>query len=199
MNKRNEVFRFTCCWSISHPHILQAAALNKQSNLNTFLDISAGSGTHAPRQRQAYASKRLQQVISDFRKAQKSGSVTPPSPSGSTTVQGDNQNDGSGEEEGRPAKKRKRKLSAREPKEKKGSSRSRAPAKVSRGRGRARAKGKTRGANNRESTDPSDKGLGTSGEDDEDDAFAPAGADVVSDRDVLHEFNLRPRPKPRPK
>ncbi|KAJ2922364.1 hypothetical protein H1R20_g14740, partial [Candolleomyces eurysporus] len=46
----------------------QAKALNRQGNLNDFLDISGGGGTMAPRQRQAYASKRLQEVVSDFRK-----------------------------------------------------------------------------------------------------------------------------------
>ena len=176
--------------------------MNKQSNLNTFLDISAGSGTHAPRQRQAYASKRLQQVISDFRKAQKSGSVTPSSPSGSTAIQGDDHNgDSGGEEEGRPAKKRKRKLSApiTFDSKVKGGSRSRAPVTVSRGRGRARAKGKARGTNSRKSTSPSDNGLDMSGEDDEDGAFIAAAVDAVIDREVLHEFTLRPRPKPRPK
>jgi hypothetical protein len=57
-------------------------------------------------------------------------------------------------------------------------------------------KGKNRGENNQESTDPSDKDLSMSGEDD-DDAFAPAAIDAVSYLVVLHEFTLRPRPKPR--
>ncbi|KIY43975.1 PIN domain-like protein [Fistulina hepatica ATCC 64428] len=46
----------------------QANAKNVQGNLNEFLDISSGSGTHAPRRRDAYASKRLQEVVSNFRK-----------------------------------------------------------------------------------------------------------------------------------
>ncbi|KAG8991511.1 DNA repair protein rad2 [Tulasnella sp. JGI-2019a] len=46
----------------------QMNAINKQSNLNAFFDISAGSGTFAPKRSQAYASKRLQRVVSDFRK-----------------------------------------------------------------------------------------------------------------------------------
>ncbi|KAG8970514.1 DNA repair protein rad2 [Tulasnella sp. 419] len=46
----------------------QANAATRQANLNGFLDIAAGSGTAAPRQRHAYASKRLQKVVSDFRK-----------------------------------------------------------------------------------------------------------------------------------
>lgn len=58
-------------------------ALNKHGNLNNYLDISAGSGTYAPRQRQVYASKRLQQVITDFRKRQKSSSLSPAPQSGS--------------------------------------------------------------------------------------------------------------------
>ncbi|KAF8896462.1 hypothetical protein BD779DRAFT_1496047 [Infundibulicybe gibba] len=49
---------------------IQAASLNKQGNLNDFFEISSGSGTLAPRKRQAYASKRLQQVVADFRKKQ---------------------------------------------------------------------------------------------------------------------------------
>jgi hypothetical protein len=48
----------------------QAAALNKQGNLNEFFDITVGTGVYAPRKRQPYASKRLQQVISDFRGGQ---------------------------------------------------------------------------------------------------------------------------------
>ncbi|KAG8929186.1 DNA repair protein rad2 [Tulasnella sp. 417] len=43
-------------------------AITKQSNLNNFFDITAGVGSYAPRQKQAYASKRLQKVVSDFRK-----------------------------------------------------------------------------------------------------------------------------------
>ena len=38
--------------------------------MNDFVDFTAGSGTFAPRKRQAYASKRLQQVVSDFRTKQ---------------------------------------------------------------------------------------------------------------------------------
>ncbi|KAG7451252.1 PIN domain-like protein [Guyanagaster necrorhizus] len=49
----------------------QASAINRQGNLNGFFDVAAGSGTFAPRRRQAYASKRLQQVVSDFRRKRK--------------------------------------------------------------------------------------------------------------------------------
>ena len=48
--------------------MFKAQTTNKQGTLNSFLDVSLGTGTHAPRKRQAYASKRLQQVVSDFRR-----------------------------------------------------------------------------------------------------------------------------------
>ncbi|KAL0954498.1 hypothetical protein HGRIS_003465 [Hohenbuehelia grisea] len=48
----------------------QAAALNKQGNLNEFMDVGGATGNYAPRKRTAYASKRLQKVVSDFRKKQ---------------------------------------------------------------------------------------------------------------------------------
>ncbi|KAL4258482.1 XPG/RAD2 endonuclease family protein [Pleurotus pulmonarius] len=56
---------------------VQAAALNKQATLNEYFDLSVGQGTYAPRKRTAYASKRLQKVVSDFRKNNSSRSVTP--------------------------------------------------------------------------------------------------------------------------
>ncbi|KAF9267851.1 PIN domain-like protein [Marasmius fiardii PR-910] len=55
----------------------QAAARNRQGNLNGFLDVSGDGGTIAPRKRQAYASKRLQAVVSDFRRKRRSVSSTP--------------------------------------------------------------------------------------------------------------------------
>ncbi|TFY67189.1 hypothetical protein EVG20_g4030 [Dentipellis fragilis] len=59
----------------------QAQALNKQGNLNEYFDVAAGgSTTYAPRKRQAYASKRLQQVVSDFRKQQRKGTFASPQP-----------------------------------------------------------------------------------------------------------------------
>jgi DNA excision repair protein ERCC-5 len=45
--------------------------------LNDFFDITGGSGTYAPRNRQAYASKRLQQVVNDFRSKRKRGFASP--------------------------------------------------------------------------------------------------------------------------
>ncbi|KIK93609.1 hypothetical protein PAXRUDRAFT_33961 [Paxillus rubicundulus Ve08.2h10] len=46
----------------------QAVSMNRQGNLNGFFDTAPGAGSCVPRKRQAYASKRLQQVVSDFRK-----------------------------------------------------------------------------------------------------------------------------------
>src|SRR6188768_1581354 len=111
MNKRNQVrippFPFTN--RFSYPP--KVAALNKQGNLNDFLDISAGTGTHAPRQRQAYASKRLQQVISDFRKRQKSTSPSTPRSGSQAPSQdegsGSNSNESENDAEA-PVKKRKK-------------------------------------------------------------------------------------------
>ncbi|PBL03569.1 PIN domain-like protein [Armillaria gallica] len=76
----------------------QAAAMNRQGNLNGFFDVAAGSGTFAPRRRQAYASKRLQQVVSDFRKKRKAGV----GPSGSV----DEGSDSGVSEEDTPVKKK---------------------------------------------------------------------------------------------
>ncbi|KAG1821643.1 uncharacterized protein BJ212DRAFT_1445185 [Suillus subaureus] len=51
----------------------QVAAINRQGNLNSFFDVAPGSGSYAPRKRQAYASKRLQQVVTDFRDRRQNG------------------------------------------------------------------------------------------------------------------------------
>lgn len=45
----------------------QAQALNRQGNLNEFFGVNSAGGVIAPRNRKAYASKRLQQVVNDFR------------------------------------------------------------------------------------------------------------------------------------
>ncbi|EJU04895.1 hypothetical protein DACRYDRAFT_104789 [Dacryopinax primogenitus] len=48
----------------------KAAQANKQGTLTSFFDVSVGTGAYEPRKRQAYSSKRLQKVVSDFRKEQ---------------------------------------------------------------------------------------------------------------------------------
>ncbi|KAG6856892.1 hypothetical protein H0H87_012473 [Tephrocybe sp. NHM501043] len=58
----------------------QAAALNKQSNLAEFFDMSAGNGTYAPKKRQAYTSKRLQNVVDEFRRKRRRSNSPPSDP-----------------------------------------------------------------------------------------------------------------------
>ncbi|KAI0065313.1 PIN domain-like protein [Artomyces pyxidatus] len=58
----------------------QAQALNRQGNLNSYFDVASGQGAYAPRKQKAYASKRLQQVVNDFRQQAK-GSWPSASPS----------------------------------------------------------------------------------------------------------------------
>ncbi|KAF8604529.1 PIN domain-like protein [Ceratobasidium sp. AG-I] len=57
-----------------------AAGANRQGTLTSFLDVTgnptSSGATHAPRKRQAYASKRLQQVVSEYR-ARKAGEDLP--------------------------------------------------------------------------------------------------------------------------
>ena len=55
-----------------------AAAANKQSNLDTHFGDSIGSvgGSAIPRKRQAYTSKRLQKVVTDYREEQRKRSRT---------------------------------------------------------------------------------------------------------------------------
>ncbi|KAI0303796.1 hypothetical protein B0F90DRAFT_1709118 [Multifurca ochricompacta] len=45
----------------------QLQALNKQGNLNEYFGVNLAGGVVAPRNRRTYASKRLQQVVNDFR------------------------------------------------------------------------------------------------------------------------------------
>lgn len=179
------------------------AALNKQGTLNDYLDLSAGSGSHAPRQRQAYASRRLQQVISDFRNTRKSGSVKPQSPSASEEIE---QN--SDYEDGASTKKRKRSMTPAGERGSKGKGKAKAKAsttrsgKVARGASTsARAKGRGRGGKSRigkgkaRELSENDEESSLSSEPD---GFTPPADDAaIMHREV--ELNLRPRPKPRPR
>ncbi|EIW84325.1 hypothetical protein CONPUDRAFT_100293 [Coniophora puteana RWD-64-598 SS2] len=114
----------------------QSTTSNKQGNLNVFLDVSSGTGSYAPRKRQAYGSKRLQQVVSDFRKeqARKQGAAggrptnATPGPAGSSrsgsaaafelggdgddVVGGDDDESVGGDDAEKPPKKKRRKTAA---------------------------------------------------------------------------------------
>ena len=148
--------------------------MNKQGNLNEFFDVSAGSGTYAPRKRQAYSSKRLQQVVSEFRsekaKLKTGNSPTPAASEGSTGSGADNDID-----EGPTKKRRKTKAKG---KEKEGAAR--------RGKGRGRATA-TPAARKKATSKPA-------GDSEED------GDDYVGDTGDVVGFvpQLRPRPKPKP-
>jgi DNA excision repair protein ERCC-5 len=159
----------------------QAAAMNKQGNLNDFFDVSAGSGTYAPRKRQAYSSKRLQQVVSEFRsekaKLQKSNSPTPAISEGCTGSGADND-----AEEGPVKKRRKTKGKGKE-----GPAEGSTSRKVAgRGRGRGRGRGTTAASAGRKKAVPKDS------EEDGDEYVGDTG-DVVG-----FVPQLRPRPKPKP-
>lgn len=158
----------------------QALALNKQGNLNEFFDVSAGSGTYAPRKRQAYASKRLQQVVSDFRKRRKSGSS---SPTPDSQLQSDSP---SGDEEASPAKKRKTGTSSTS---KRGKAKGRAESSLV----RAKRGGKVKDplVSGKKSKTKTKTDLLS----DEEDAFPET--DIVN-IEVPLSAELRPRPKPRP-
>lgn len=52
----------------THNRNKQPGNANKQSTMDAFFDTSLGSGTAAPRKRAPYASKRLQKVVTDYRK-----------------------------------------------------------------------------------------------------------------------------------
>lgn len=58
---------------------------NRQGTLSGYFDTSVGSGTFAPRQRQPYTSKRLQKVVSDFRKAKEPNRESTPSRKGKSS------------------------------------------------------------------------------------------------------------------
>lgn len=85
----------------------QAAAANKQGTLDNFFDVSLGSGTYAPRRRQAYSSKRLQQVVTDFR--------TMHSSTKSKSVASGSEEDGPSEKGSVPKKRRKGKQVEKKP------------------------------------------------------------------------------------
>lgn len=186
MNKRNQVGS-NICSSVSIPHChFQAAALNRQGNLNEYLDISAGSGTHAPRHRQVYASKRLQQVISDFRKQQKNVSASPPGSRAASDIESEGESQISEARLTEPAAKKRRTDNKSSVPGKRGG---RISSISGRGRRRRTGKGKARTA------DSDEEDMVPSDQDGGDDFVPPQDANMGAPS-VPHK--LRPRPKPRP-
>ncbi|KAI0719319.1 hypothetical protein C8T65DRAFT_636320 [Cerioporus squamosus] len=173
----------------------QNASSNAQGNLAGFFDIPLG-GNAAPRKRQAYTSKRLQQVVSDFRKQQaKLRNSSTPSAEG----EGDESDFKPDTEIAPPAKKRKKTGEGKG----KGKAKTKADAAGGadvgappvrgdggRGSGRGRGRGGKR-ASKKRARSASDS------EDDESVAEEqPAAADIPAPS--REELGLRPRPKPRP-
>ncbi len=180
-----------------YSHYYQNASANAQGNLAGYFDLPIGANA-APRKRQAYASKRLQQVVTDFRKqqARQRNSATP-----SLGDDGDASDSEPNVEESRPAKKR-RKTDESKPK---GKGRGKGKAKAAEGkdgasstarggggpgRGRGRGRGAKRTSKKRERS-PS--------ETEEDEEFVgdqPPATNLPGPS--REELGLRPRPKPRP-
>ncbi|CAL1716686.1 unnamed protein product [Somion occarium] len=158
----------------------QQGALNKQGNLTGSFDVPSGGA--APRKRQAYASKRLQQVVSEFRKKQKAESNAP-SPESSSE-----------QDDTEPRPKKRRKAS-----ETPSASSTRKNGGVERGTGRGRGRGRGRGSKaTRGKRAAKGKARAQSGsEEDEFNEKSPAAAGAIPDAPLSVE--LRPRPKPRPR
>ncbi|KAI0787632.1 hypothetical protein C8Q74DRAFT_1252930 [Fomes fomentarius] len=166
----------------------QNASANMQGNLAGFFDIPLGASA-APRKRQAYSSKRLQQVVSDFRKqqAQLRNSSTPDIGDG-----GEESDTGPNTDTSRPAKKRKK---SDESKGRKGKAKVNEGAETSRRGGRGSGRGRGRGRGGKRASKKREK-ISSESEDDED---YVAGQDLpVTDAPSREELGLRPRPKPRP-
>ncbi|KAG7089482.1 hypothetical protein E1B28_011162 [Marasmius oreades] len=150
----------------------QTAALNRQGNLNEFLDVSGDGGTLAPRKRQAYASKRLQAVVSDFRRKRRSGSFTPTP---------ENDSEGEHEDESRPTKKSKALGSS-------------ARRKIQgKSKGNKHTPGKKKSQRSRRS--PATPPLAADDSDQEDEFKEPL---VDREEPSPLAVSLRPRPKPKP-
>ncbi|KII85043.1 hypothetical protein PLICRDRAFT_145693 [Plicaturopsis crispa FD-325 SS-3] len=166
----------------------QAAALNKQGNLNDFFDVSAGTGNLAPRHRQAYSSKRLQEVVNDFRKRKAGRSSATPEQLSDEDAPPRKKTKTAGK--GRATARGKGKARASNEPDGTASTSKKAPSR-GRGRGRGRARGARTAANlgSRSTVEP---GSG----DDADVYESKPPAEGAPDPPPL-AVQLRPRPKPR--
>ncbi|KAA1467640.1 PIN domain-like protein [Dentipellis sp. KUC8613] len=180
----------------------QAQALNKQGNLNEYFDVAAGgSSTYAPRKRQAYASKRLQQVVSDFRKQQRKSTSASPHPDDVSSGSEDEYQESSTSSKA----KAKGKKTATSTAKKSGTTRGRG-----RGAGRGRGRGRGRGAGGasgsgqsrkRKRGDASETESADSSDDDFVDRDGGAGqsASGTTSRDASAAPQTQPKPKLRPR
>lgn len=177
---------------LSHP---QQGAMNKQGNLLGFLGVPAGGA--ATRKRQAYSSKRLQQVVADFRKKQAangtggSPNVSQPGTSSESRSEDD-------EVEERPKKRKKTSVEGTAaPTSTRGTGIAKRGARGGRGSGRGRgaksrvgvkSNGGRKGKKTATSGSPSDSEIEDAFNEPEQSGTPPPPLNV----------NLRPRPKPRP-
>jgi DNA excision repair protein ERCC-5 len=151
-----------------------------QGSLSEWVSARPGNnfdaGNLAPRKKEVYTSRRLQQVVADFRKKRKAGSVAPSQGGGS------DEDDGVDKSDEEPVKKRQRKTKSGNPRgARRGGSRRR-------GRGRGAASSSSR--KNKARGDDHDYG-----EDSDEN-----GGDSVRVGTVVETppAELRPRPRPRP-
>lgn len=175
----------------------QNASANAQGNLVGYFDLPVGANA-APRKRQAYTSKRLQQVVSDFRKQQARlrNSTTP-----SVGDDGGASDSEPNVEASRPAKKRKKSDEAKPKAKGRGKGRTKAtegedgaPSAVRGARGSGRGRGRGRGA--KRTSRKLERSPSVTDEDEEFVGGQPPAADVPGPS--REELGLRPRPKPRP-
>ncbi|KAM5532618.1 hypothetical protein V8D89_013744 [Ganoderma adspersum] len=175
----------------------QNASVNAQGNLAGYFDLPLGANA-APRKRQAYASKRLQQVVSDFRK-QQAGQRKSATPS----LDGDDDASDSepNAEPSRPAKKRKKSDDSKP----KGKGRGKGKAKAAEGEdggsstvrgGRGSGRGRGRGRGAKRASKKRERSPSESEEDEEFVAERRPATDLPGPS--REELGLRPRPKPRP-
>lgn len=158
-----------------------STASGMQGSLSEWVSARAGNSSDAanlaPRKKEVYTSRRLQQVVADFRKRRKAGSVVP-SQGGRDDDQ--DQDDGADRNDDEPVKKRQRKA--------KSNSRG-----GKNGRGRGRGRGGATSSNTRKSK------AGGGGDDDDDYNEGSGDGDDANAPVVQPASELRPRPRPRPR
>jgi len=165
---------------------------NKQATLSNYFDVSIGAGTYAPRPRQAYASKRLQKVVTDFRKEQKRlGDAGEDS-------EGEGSTSAPGEEE--PAKKSGGKGKAKAKVAKASTKSTRSDSTYTRRGGKRKGQAKGTSSDKASTTKKQKVSRRTSSDDESAEVIvADVPAEMIEEQDAPPALRakLRPRPKPR--
>lgn len=170
--------------------------------MDLFFDVLRGSGTFAPRQRAAFASKRLQKVVADFRKEKKAqGNLIPGDP---TSAAGSDDSDSTSSDEGSLAGLSKQTDTARpKPKARTPRAKPTPSAEQADGEAPSRSKPSKRKAPTKSKPQTKKKRKTQADDDSGDEETDPAletnhgGADSIPDRPL--SVSLRPRARPRPK